>query len=92
MMRRNRGVGTASFKSRLEIRALHDRVGGWPAILGWVVMLPFRLIGFIAGFFAAVGRGMLRWAIQLCFGLIGFAFISFVGFALVRVIFHPLFV
>jgi hypothetical protein len=91
-MRQHRGARTTRVTGKVDIRGIFDRLGDWFAMLGWVVKLPFRLIGAIAGVFAAVGRGLLRWTIQLCFGFIGFAFIAFVGFALVRVIFHPLFV
>jgi hypothetical protein len=91
-MRQHRGTRTTSIDRGVNIRTALDRLSDWLAMLGWVVQLPFRLIGAIAGFFAAVGRGLLRWTVQICFGLIGFAFVAFVGFALVRVIFHPLFV
>ncbi len=91
-MKRHHGVRTSRFENIADFRVILDRIGDWIALLGWVVMLPFRLIAAIASFSAAVGRGLLRWTIQLCFALMGFAFIAFVGFALVRVIFHPLFV
>lgn len=62
------------------------------AVLAWVLMLPFRAIAGVGRMATATGRGLLRWTIQLCFGLIGFSFVGIVGFGMVRVIFHPLFV
>lgn len=73
---------------REAIRALQDAL----AMLTWVLMLPFRAVASIGRMAAAIGCGLLRWAIQLCFGLIGVSFVGFVGFGIVRVVFHPMFV
>lgn len=73
---------------REAIRALQEAL----AMLTCILMLPFRAIATMGRMAAAIGRGLLRWAIQLCFGLIGLSFVGFVGFGIVRVVFHPLFV
>lgn len=73
---------------REALQALQDAL----AMLKWILMLPFRAVASIGRMAAAIGRGLLRWAIQLCFGLIGVSFVGFVGFGIVRVMFHPLFV
>lgn len=91
MRQRGRDRMTRS-ESGLDFRSVCDRIGDVLEMLRWTVMLPFRLIAAIGNFFVAVGRGLLRWTIQICFGLIGLAFIGFVGFGLIRTIFHPLFV
>lgn len=90
-MKREIFVRTPGLAKLANARPLMEHIRNWIVFMGWLIMMPFRLIGTVTNIAAAVGRGLLRWTIQLCFGLIGIAFIGMVGFGLIRVIFHPLF-
>lgn len=57
----------------------------------WVLVLPLRMVAWLANFCVATTKCMIRSAILACFGLFGLAFIAMLTFGLVRTIFHPFF-
>ena len=90
-MKRHISVRKPGLAKFAHARPLMEHIRHWIVFMGWLIMMPFRVIGAAVDIAAAVGRGLVRWTIQLCFGLLGIGFIGMVGFGLIRVIFHPLF-
>jgi hypothetical protein len=56
-----------------------------------VVLFPFQALAFVCRAAEIAGRAILVGSMRLLVGLFGLAFIGWIGFALVRVVFHPLF-
>ena len=79
-------------RSAGHLRACLDFIGKFLALVWSVLAFPFKLCGAIINTAADWTQGLLRGLIRLCFALIGLTIFFWVGFALVRVLFHPLFV
>lgn len=90
--RRNVGSDGGQQSGRMNLRSIFDQSIVVLAFLWAAILLPFRLLRAIIAGAAEVTRQIVRASIQLCFALVGIAFIGFVGFGLIRTIFHPLFV
>jgi hypothetical protein len=84
--------GGAMAGRKVKLVEIGERVREGLGLVWFVAVFPFRLIAMIFRFGFMVAANLVRGTIYLGFALLGLVFFGWVTFALVRVIFHPLFV
>lgn len=77
--------------AHVDFKILAMRVRYWTAFALHVLGMPFRLIAWVGKLAVATGRGLIETTFKLALGIIGLGFIGIVGYALLRLVLHPLF-
>lgn len=77
--------------ANIDFRALAARARYWFAMLGLVLGAPFRFLAAVGRICFATGMGFFVAIFRLVIGTIGVALIAVVGYGLLRVLLHPLF-
>ena len=91
-MQMKTGRGRAMAGRQVKLAEIVGILEGGLGLVWLAVAFPFRLIAMIFRFGFMVAANLVRGTIYFCFAVVGLAFIGWVTYALVRVIFHPLFV
>jgi hypothetical protein len=76
---------------RVDFRRLFGQVKHVARVAWMILIFPIRVVTGACRIAVATGRGFLRGIVGLALGLLGLAIICMVCFALIRVVFHPLF-